>query len=211
MNMNICYAMSPTGLFESTDNNATIFNTGLAQEEPGTLSCWDPFDPFGAEDCMILSIAVIAIVVIGIALFVYCCIVKPKLDKIKTDKEMSEKRGLKQQQISGQLDKDGAFNEALNNAHNTSSKQKLSQVSTPDSDGDNINGIGDTQKQAINRVHSLDIDSGGDELEMGYKKYTMTVDDDYDARSYHESDDEVLNNDDEKEMEYVTPGGPTPQ
>ena len=29
--------------------------------------------------------------------------------------------------------------------------------------------------------------------------------------SYHESDDEVLYDDEEKEMEYITPGGDTPQ
>eukprot|EP00486_Rosalina_sp_Unknown_P015849 CAMPEP_0201581572 /NCGR_PEP_ID=MMETSP0190_2-20130828/71232_1 /ASSEMBLY_ACC=CAM_ASM_000263 /TAXON_ID=37353 /ORGANISM="Rosalina sp." /LENGTH=123 /DNA_ID=CAMNT_0048019819 /DNA_START=95 /DNA_END=466 /DNA_ORIENTATION=+ len=123
---------------------------------------------------------------------------------------MSEKRGFSQQQISGQLDNDGEFNEALSNVHKSSNG---SPIGTPHSD-DNLKG-GPNQRN-INRVSSLDIDANnGDELEMGYKKYTMTVDDDYDARSYHESDDEVLNNDDEKEMEYITPGGPddgaTPQ
>ena len=37
-----------------------------------------------------------------------------------------------------------------------------------------------------------------------------TADENENDVSYHESDDDVLYDDEEKEMEYVTPGGPTP-
>lgn len=48
------------------------------------------------------------------------------------------------------------------------------------------------------RVSSLESQEKEDGVEMGS----------YHVPSYHDSDDEVLNNDDEKELEYITPGGP---
>ena len=207
------------GVMSTTPIIMTTFDTKDALPQGGDdgdgpiLQCWSPFDPFGATDCMVLFIVILVLLIIFIILFSWFCIIKPKREKRAEEERLSQQRGIKQQQISGALDNDNAFNNHLNNVHsNGSSQQHLNKlsVSTPETMS------GKDRQRNINRVSSLEVDHGGisppdDEMEMVYKKYTMTVDDDYDARSYHESDDEVLNNDDEKEMEYVTPGGDTPQ
>jgi len=58
-------------------------------------------------------------------------------------------------------------------------------------------------KERVSSLESRDDEKG---VEMAtYQECNGTGDDEV---SYHDSDDEVLNNDDEKELEYITPGGP---
>ena len=54
------------------------------------------------------------------------------------------------------------------------------------------------------RVSSLESQDQEDAVEMA----AYHTEDEPIQYSYHDSDDEVLNNDDEKELEYITPGGP---